>query len=170
MSDCKAPCAGCAFGPGAAANKEMYNHLRGLICLLGPVPFVCHDGQDWKNPENHKLAPAQFFRTGWKICEGWRREVARLAATGYYEHTSISRGCAQAALNEIEILVSKEIDEEDRAEAIQTLAQLAAWLFKKHQKFTGEDLGEKVNALVESGYFREEKNKNESVERSQPKA
>lgn len=50
MSDCKQPCAGCAFSHGAAANKEMFNHLRGLVCMLGPLPFVCHDGRDWKNP------------------------------------------------------------------------------------------------------------------------
>src|SRR5262245_11677495 len=90
-------CAGCAFRPGGAANRELYNHLRATICMLGPLPFLCHDGRDWADPDNHKFTPGEMFRRGWSICQGWRREVARLAATGYYaNNTEATRSFAKA--------------------------------------------------------------------------
>jgi hypothetical protein len=130
MSQCKSPCEGCAFTPGAAANKELRNHLKGVICLLGPAPFVCHHGQPWDDPETHKLSPRALFGSGWQICEGWKREVAKLAKTGYYaKFAEATRAIAQCALIDLDTVF-------------------------KHGEFTGEDLAEKVNDLVQSGYFK----------------
>jgi hypothetical protein len=44
-------CEGCAFKPGAAANREPWNRLRSMICALGGIPFYCHHGLDWKRGE-----------------------------------------------------------------------------------------------------------------------
>jgi len=154
-------CAGCAFRPGGAANRELYNHLRATICMLGPLPFLCHDGRDWADPDNHKFTPGEMFRRGWSICQGWRREVARLAATGYYaNNTEVTRSFAKAALQELEITLSEEVDEEDRAEAQELLAKFLANLYRKHTHFTREDLAEKISTLADAGYFTQQEKEN----------
>jgi hypothetical protein len=153
MSNCKSPCEGCALSPGAAANKEMYNHLKSMICLLGPLPFMCHNGQDWQDPASHRLAPREVFRQGWRICERWRREVAKLTATGYYENARVTKPFATAALRELDNSLSEDLGEEERTQALQALAEFLATLYRECERRTGEDLGKKMFDLAESGYF-----------------
>jgi hypothetical protein len=83
MSSSK-PCEGCAFTEGTEANLCPYNRLKGELCLLGGVPFYCHHDIDWRSPQTHKKKSRQEVRAI-KVCAGWRREVAELAATGYFK-------------------------------------------------------------------------------------
>lgn len=152
MND-KSPCEGCAFSPNAAANKEFHNHMVGVICLLGPLPFVCHHGQDWESPENHKLTGREVFRRGWKICEGWKREVAKLAETGYYKNSEMTRVFAQIARVELDAATSDQLDDEDKAEAATALANVLSRLYRRHEKFTGQELAGEIAKLAEEGYF-----------------
>lgn len=79
------PCEGCALTKGAAANCEPNNHLAAMLAVLGPFPFYCHDAMEWRDELIHHFPPRLLKRLGQlKVCEGWRREVAELAATGYY--------------------------------------------------------------------------------------
>jgi hypothetical protein len=81
---CRKPCEGCAFTEGSAANREPYNALKAQICLLGGIPFHCHHNIEWWKPEAHKKKTrAQVQQM--EICGGWQREVAKLAATGYFK-------------------------------------------------------------------------------------
>jgi hypothetical protein len=80
----KNPCEGCAFTEGSAANREPYNALKAQICLLGGIPFHCHRNIEWWKPEEHKKkTPEQVQQM--EICGGWQREIAQLAATGYFK-------------------------------------------------------------------------------------
>ena len=82
------PCDACAFAapgtPGAAS--EPYNRMRGAICANGPIPFFCHHTRsgaeiDW---QSDPLAPLHVPPTQRKICGGWQRAVAAIAATGKF--------------------------------------------------------------------------------------
>src|SRR5438105_11784385 len=82
------PCEGCAFSPGAAANREPYNELRAEICKLGAVPFWCHHKMNWKKPSVTEILAS--VREG-HICQGWKREVAKLARTGWFRDRETRR-------------------------------------------------------------------------------
>lgn len=78
-------CEGCALKTGAAANCEPANNIKAQLCVLGAIPFYCHEKLDWQNPEAHKAKRADVKVLGVGICQGWKREVAELAKTGYYK-------------------------------------------------------------------------------------
>jgi hypothetical protein len=81
---CRKPCGGCAFTEGTAANREPYNALKAQICLMGGIPFHCHHNIEWWKPEEHKKKTREQVQK-MEICRGWQREVAQLAATGYFK-------------------------------------------------------------------------------------
>lgn len=140
MERCQTPCEGCALTPGAAANLEPNNYLKALICVLGPVPFWCHDGQDWANPDNHKpMTAADFRERGFRVCAGWKREVARLAATGYYkENPEVTKAIAMLASGQLETLLGSD-NAEDKEEAAGMLEAMMKRLGDKRQKFQGKE-------------------------------
>lgn len=78
------PCEGCAFTEGAAANLEPDSNLKGQLCVLGGLPFYCHSTFDCRK-ESGVGTKADVRRLGMRICRGWKREVAALAGTGYYD-------------------------------------------------------------------------------------
>lgn len=106
----KPQCNECALLPGGEANCEPENNLKAALCALGGIPFWCHHGLDWQNPENHKAANraearAKVQELGMRICGGWAAEVARLKSVGYFNHIpEAKKAFAQVgiqALNEI---------------------------------------------------------------------
>src|SRR5688572_13119984 len=89
------PCEGCALTEGAAANCEAHNSLKVQLCVLGGIPFFCHDNIDWRNPEMHRATREQLRARGLRVCAGWKREVGDLAKSGYYKRARlIIRGFA----------------------------------------------------------------------------
>jgi hypothetical protein len=76
-------CEGCAFKPGAAANREPYNLLRSEVCALGAIPFFCHHSIDWKNRKMDSASIRADVRIA-GICQGWKRRVGELRAEGYF--------------------------------------------------------------------------------------
>jgi hypothetical protein len=135
------PCEGCAFSEGAAANLEVHNRLKGLICLLGPLPFHCHhlkDGTDiHADPKYHEsMTREEFRKADMQICAGWKREVRELAATGYYRDNPLTRrGVAQAGLEHLKIFVGAEEGSEDKQDSHRILTRIMEWLGKKRRKF-----------------------------------
>lgn len=85
---CEKPCEGCAFTPGAEANREPQNNLRAQLCLLGGIPFYCHHDDEGNLRDLSDIHPSQRraeIQAGrLRICAGWRREVAAASAAGYY--------------------------------------------------------------------------------------
>lgn len=78
-------CKGCAFTEGSEANLEPDNHIKGIICLLTPMPFYCHDTFDYKTPQLSELTSVKDLPKSKGICQGWKESVAELAETGYYK-------------------------------------------------------------------------------------
>lgn len=78
-------CKGCAFTEGSEANKEPDNHIKGIICLLTPMPFYCHDSFNYKDPKYDLANSIKDLPKTKRICQGWKESVAELAATGYYK-------------------------------------------------------------------------------------
>lgn len=122
MKPCKAPCSGCAFTPGAAANLEPHNQLKGQICLLGGEPFYCHDGKDWQSPQYHgRISRAQFKEFDPQICQGWASRVRLLAKAGYYKEKPLWRKAwAQIARKALEEFCATKNRKEKR-QAMRTL-------------------------------------------------
>lgn len=94
------PCHGCAFTEGSEANLEPWNRIRAMISARAGTVFYCHEGMDWRDP----LAHAPKTRREWrammlKPCQGWRREVRKLAAAGHFRDP-IRRGYFHALGNE----------------------------------------------------------------------
>lgn len=107
------PCESCAFTPGSAANLEPHNHVKGILCTLGPSPFFCHQNIDWQNTPS-RMSGFDFRAKGFVICEGWKREVRTLAEAGYYKEAPIiKRGLGEAGLVALEIFVSTSGDESE---------------------------------------------------------
>lgn len=97
-------CEECAFKPGAAANKESYNSLRGQVCALGAVPFFCHHNLNWQ--EDQRLWVGEKMKENCRaagICQGWKQRVAELHKRGFFgEFREIRRAVALACLQLIE--------------------------------------------------------------------
>lgn len=102
------PCDECAFSK-KGAGTEPYNALRARVCSLGPLPFGCHHGTDWHGSSTWSAEKtAQTLRTV-GICEGWRSEVRRLNAKGWFgKYRVIRRAVAKQALFCIEVFNSSE--------------------------------------------------------------
>jgi hypothetical protein len=85
-----AQCASCALLPGSEANKEPLSVLKAIISARGGIPFFCHHSRttgeqyDWKS--NESLGPLGLPHAERKLCDGWRREVARLKAAGKFRY------------------------------------------------------------------------------------
>ncbi len=110
----KNPCDECAFGK-AGAGTEPYNALRGKICALGPLPFGCHHGLDWRNSSlwTFEQQKENLRKSG--ICEGWRREVRRLNEKGWFGVFRVIRqAIAKQCLELIEIWIHEEDPVEKR--------------------------------------------------------
>lgn len=135
------PCAGCAFTEGSRANLEPDNHLRGILCLLGPIPFYCHHLPDetdiHDDPKYHQSMTKKEFRGhGMVICGGWKREVRELAATGYYrERPMITRAIAVAGHDHLSEFLSAEEGSEDKLEAQTVLGSIVKQLGEKRRRF-----------------------------------
>lgn len=141
---CEQRCSGCAFTPGTEANREPNNHLRALICLLGPSPFWCHANIDWRAPRPHKvsLKEYQILAQTAGICRGWQEAVRELAATGYYqENPIVTKYVGLAALDQLDLFLAKDVDPEIKEDAGETLKRLVKLLGKKRRKFEGEKNG-----------------------------
>jgi len=110
---CNGQCHGCAYRPGAAANRESHNKLRAVFAALGGYPFLCHESLGWTPdrpgypdaralnerlgilmtraklvelgamPENIARETEQLRRSV-RMCFGWRTAVARLKAAGWF--------------------------------------------------------------------------------------
>lgn len=111
-------CHGCAFKPGAAANQEPHNQLRGAFAALGGFPFICHEAMGWTpdrkgyprdlKPElallmtNTKALEAlgvtpemrerqiRNVRESVKVCGGWKAAIRRLKADGWFRNRTVT--------------------------------------------------------------------------------
>ena len=112
------PCDSCALREGAAANKEPYNALRALICVLSGRPFWCHHGIAWQERDD-KLTHQECRTVG--TCAGWRREVAKRKARGWFR--DVTRARVRAWMGEyLLIVIDKYVAEKDRREKKRLLA------------------------------------------------
>lgn len=125
-------CKTCALGNTGAAC-EPYNALRAQICVLGGIPFACHEGFNWRG------GAAEWFkipRNQRKMCGGWQREVRGLSLKGYYdEYREIRRAIAECALDAIEQFVacSNDGDEPGRDEARNRIERCLRILTEKRK-------------------------------------
>lgn len=132
------PCEGCALSEGAAANQEPDNHLRAMIAVLTPVPFYCHATMDWQDAVTFFMPRGLLKSLGQlRVCEGWRREVAALAETGYFKEnagtTKLIGGLTLKALNNfLREDASPSMKEQARVE----LDAYLRLLVEKKRKFT----------------------------------
>lgn len=140
------PCSGCALTPGAAANLEPENHLTARICVLGAMPFWCHDQVDWQRPMTNAEKRIEVRANNAPICQGWKREVGKMHERGYYRtHRDARRAFALLALNQLQILQSKKAKKRDKIEARKGLKfylnELANLALKKRQPTNAEIIG-----------------------------
>lgn len=119
-------CVGCAFLPGAAANREPHNFLKCQLAALGGFPFYCHDGQDWRDPESHRTATrSEIRRRGIRICAGWKEAVAKLAREGHFNEGRLLKRCfAIAGLEALDGFIHAGDDAEFKAESLATLKRV----------------------------------------------
>lgn len=129
-------CEGCAFKPGAAANLEPNNFLKGQLCALGGLPFYCHDGQDWQDPESHTVATRREIRArGIRICAGWKSSVARLAREGHFRDGRVLKQCfAVAGLEALHGFLHAGEDVEFKAESLDQLKRILTGLTKSARR------------------------------------
>jgi hypothetical protein len=110
------PCDTCAFRPGSVTHdREPQNSLRGELCALGAIPFYCHHGRDGQvrdlgSPPMKARARRVLVQAGETvICQGWRRAVAELAATGYFKDSPrVKRAYAELGLGALQIFITEE--------------------------------------------------------------
>jgi len=122
------PCEGCAYTEGAEANLEPQNSIKSQLCLLGAIPFYCHHSRDGALQDLRDVRAADLregLRSGRiQICQGWRREVKSLAATGYYQSAAeLKRAYARLGLGALKIFVETEDGVKKRG-AAKTLKQI----------------------------------------------
>lgn len=119
-------CEGCAFKSGAAANREPNNFLKAQLCALGALPFYCHDGQDWRDPESHSVATRREIRgRGIRICFGWKTAVGKLAREGHFREGRILKQCfAVAGLEALHGFLHAGDDAEFKAESLDRLKKI----------------------------------------------
>jgi hypothetical protein len=128
------PCEGCAFTEGAAANLEPDNALRGRLAVLGAIPFYCHEGVDWQNPESHKRTNCEIRDQN--VCAGWKREVGELAKTGWYKRDGkMAKGFAIAGLGALEIFLNSDDESDDKADANDVLQRVCATLGRRLEDY-----------------------------------
>jgi hypothetical protein len=121
---------------GAAANLEPHNHLRAMLCVLGAIPFWCHENIRWRRKGSNIVTPKDLRNEGIQICAGWKREVARLAGAGYYkDHPDVTRFLAELGLGMLAILCSDESGEIDKEKAKDRLTRIFTRLTEKQRKF-----------------------------------
>jgi hypothetical protein len=118
-------CEGCAFTDGAVANLEPDNNLRGQLCVLGAIPFYCHHAEDGslQNLKDVKRSELrERIQSGQTvICQGWKREVSELAATGYYAKSlTAKRAIAVLGLGALAIFTSTQ-DRQKKEQAAKNL-------------------------------------------------
>jgi hypothetical protein len=73
-------CEGCAFRKTCETWREPRNRAASQICAAGPLVFFCHTGIPWTDPLAHVLpvtALAKMAGGRLRVCEGWKRAVAR---------------------------------------------------------------------------------------------
>jgi len=136
------PCDSCAFVPGTVTHdSEPHNLLRATICLLGPLPFQCHYLRDGRDIHADPAVPRymsgnQYRGVGFRVCEGWRREVRELAATGYFKDSPRrTKAYGMLALEELEIMLASEAGSEDWQEANQRLQLCMTRLGDKRRRY-----------------------------------
>lgn len=129
-------CKGCAFTKGTEANSEPHNHIKGLICVLTPHTFYCHESLDWKNPDlAARMSKDELRRLSPKICQGWREEVRVLAKTGYYrENSAITKLYGEMTLETLETILN-ETNTEKKKVLWSEFRDLLNALGKKWKKF-----------------------------------
>lgn len=99
-------CADCAFKEGGAANKEVYNRLRGTVCALGGVPFFCHHDIDWESQHSWTAAQKKKMCRRSGICAGWTVRVNDLRQKGYYDQFRVIRhAVAEQCLLAIDLMI-----------------------------------------------------------------
>jgi hypothetical protein len=77
-------CESCAFRLGSDAARESNNFIKSRLCALGGVPFYCHEGTDWKDPDSHVVKNyAELRERGPRVCAGWKAETGRVARAGF---------------------------------------------------------------------------------------
>lgn len=134
-------CEGCAFKPGADANKEPYNSIRAQVCALGPIPFYCHHDVDWKAQHGWNAAQLRESCRVAGVCGGWTAEVRRLHGRGFYgEFRAIRQAVAKQCLFAIELFTSSE-DGPKKSEVRRTLFKMVRFL-------TSKDIGHKKIPLL----------------------
>lgn len=129
-------CETCAFGNSGAAC-EPRNRLVAAICAASGRPFFCHhsrsgqefDWQDGKASAFYAQAPDQR-----KVCEGWRRQVAELAALGHFRVTDdpddhrllmrYQRSLGAEALHELDLFLDAAAGGPEKEEARRRLESL----------------------------------------------
>lgn len=138
---CNRQCDGCAYKPGATANLEIDNRLRGKIAMLGPIPFYCHDNDAWRKGDREGMKTRREFReSGYKICGGWSVAVAELAATGYFnEARQATKVLATIAYQNLQEWIALEPGP-DRDEVQKQLITLLKRLGKKYRKFMKKEI------------------------------
>ena len=128
-------CEGCAFKPGADANREPYNNLRGQVCALGAIPFYCHHNVNWE--ENQKLWVGDTLKQNCRtagICQGWKSRVAELHKRGFFgEFREIRRIIAQQCLSLIEHFTDDKAEKKKIGKKIRRMLRFLA----------AEDIGDK---------------------------
>lgn len=154
---CNGQCRGCAYKPGADANREPDNHLRGIFAALGGYPFYCHDSLGWskkgyakdatqalailssrgvliKLGASERLIESEVaeIRRGMKACAGWKASVARLQAAGWFRKPGVAlyrRYMARGASVAMERL-TKDSPERDGNE-VRTIETAIGWFFNE---------------------------------------
>jgi hypothetical protein len=124
------PCDSCAFTPGAEANSEPHNNLRGQLCLLGGLVFYCHHDRAGALQDLKGMRMAErgaLVREGkLVVCQGWRREVQALAQAGYYlENQAIKRMYAELGLGAL--LISPARPRGWRRSGRATFSMTSSW-------------------------------------------
>lgn len=134
------PCEGCALTEGAAANCEPKNNLTAQLCVLGAIPFYCHEGFEWQAYGDGDPMPkrkrAELKTLGATICQGWRREVKELAAAGYYDgHRESTRAIAVFGIVQMNKMLAAEEGSLEKREASASLGWAVQELGQQRRKF-----------------------------------
>ncbi len=130
-------CSTCAFGKSGGAADEANNRLKGMLCALAGISFHCHhsrlpDGSP--GPEYGwqagTLGPFELPPNERRLCEGWRRTVAKLAAGGHFRFTDVAedqfllrryqQGLGQAACRALDTFLATQ-EPEAKAKANREL-------------------------------------------------
>jgi hypothetical protein len=107
--------------------------MKAQLCLLGGVPFYCHEGTNWKDPQVH-LPRARIDVQGMKVCESWKRQISALAKRGYFKNRgAVKRNYAQLGLGAL-AMVTVGATEVERKFCMKTLRGCVEALIKERDK------------------------------------